>query len=86
MTARIEPSGSNLNWFQRRIGVPTDFPIFKELPFEALPRDNYVVLPEHALTIREFLIRIRVYSPGFSSDRALSIKNSGSRLKITPID
>jgi hypothetical protein len=78
--------GNTFNWYQRRISVPTDFPIFKELPFEALPRDNYIVLPEHALKIREFLIRVRVYSPGFSCDRAWSIKNNGSLLKITFID
>ncbi|MBN8987575.1 MAG: ATP-binding protein [Rhizobiales bacterium] len=81
-----DQNGNTLNWFQRRISVPTDFPIFKELPFEALPPDNYLALPEHALKIRGFLIRVRVYSPGFSCDRAWSIQNSGSRLKIISLD
>jgi hypothetical protein len=77
-------SGNTLNWYQRRIAIPTDFPIFKELPFEALPRSSYIVIPEHALQEPEFLIRVRVFSPGYSCDRAWRIRNTGARLLVQP--
>jgi hypothetical protein len=74
--------GNTLNWFQRKIAIPNDFPIFKELPFEAVPRQSYFVLPEHALRETEFLIRARVFSPGYSCDVAWSVGNGGARLLI----
>jgi Putative DNA-binding domain len=77
--------GNTLNWFQRRIGIPTDFPIFKELPFEAVPHQSYFVVPEHALQETEFLIRVRVFSPGYFCERAWSVGNGGARLLIRPM-
>jgi len=78
--------GNILNWYQRRISAPVDFPIFKELPLDVVPRDTTIVMPGHSLKVREFLICARVYSPGYSCERYWSIKNNGFQLKITEMD
>jgi hypothetical protein len=65
---------------------PTDFPIFRELPFEVVPRTTTMAIPEHALSEKEFLVCARIEAPGFSTTRYWSIKNGGARLQIVELD
>jgi hypothetical protein len=78
--------GNDLQWFSRRVGVPNDFPIFKELPLEVVPRTTTIAIPEHALSETEFLVCARIQAPGFSATHYWSIKSSGARLKIFEIE
>lgn len=77
--------GRQLQWFSRRIGVPNEFPIFKELPLEVVPRDTTIAIPEHALSVMEFFVTASIHAPGFSAAHYWSVLNSGARLRIVAI-
>lgn len=77
--------GNDLEWYSRRAGIPTDFPIFKELPDEIVPRNTTIAIPEHALHQREFLVCARIQAPGFSAEHYWGIRNNGSRLQIVEL-
>ncbi len=74
--------GNTLQWYSRRVGIPADFPIFKELPLEIVPRNTAIKVPEHARWEKEFLVCARIQAPGFSAEHYWSIKNGDQRLQI----
>jgi hypothetical protein len=74
--------GNTLQWYSRRVGIPADFPIFKELPLEIVPRNTAIKVPEHARWEKEFLVCARIQAPGFSAEHYWTIKNASQRLQI----
>jgi hypothetical protein len=79
-------AGNELSWFQRKVGIPGDFPIFKEAPFSVIPDSCFLVLPEHALPLREFLTCARIQSPGFRTEQYWTLFKPGAVLEIQQLD
>jgi hypothetical protein len=79
---KTDSDGRALTWYRRRISIPTDFPIFRESPFQATTPTCLIRLHEHALGQIEFIVRVTIESPGFDCVREWNIVKTGARLEI----